>query len=89
MEYTVIGDVVNETFRLQDLTRDKANLILIGESTYNQVKSSIRARLYGLKRLDSSLVNVYEVLTDTMAAESPVIDKRLHEIAEDPTQIHQ
>ena len=64
MEYTVIGDVVNETFRLQDLTRNRANSILIGESTYNQVKASIRARPFGLKKLDDSLVNVYEVETE-------------------------
>jgi class 3 adenylate cyclase len=64
MEYTVIGDVVNETFRLQDLTRNKPNSILIGEATYNQVKSVVRTRPYGLKKLDSSLVNVYEVETD-------------------------
>jgi len=64
MEYTVIGDVVNEVFRLQDLTRAKENCILISESTYNQVKNSIQTRPHGLKKLDSSLVNVYEVETD-------------------------
>lgn len=58
MEYTAIGDVVNETFRLQDLTRRKANSILISEVTYNQVKSSIAAQPYG---------NVYEVLTEFTA----------------------
>jgi len=75
MEYTVIGDVVNETFRLQDLTRNKANSILIGEATYHQVKSVVRTRPYGLKKLDSSLVNVYEVETDYLLEEpiSPVV----------------
>ncbi|MEE4242091.1 MAG: GAF domain-containing protein [Desulfopila sp.] len=70
MEYTVIGDVVNETFRLQDLTRFKANSILIGETTYNQVKSVVRTRPYGLKKLDTSLVNVYEVESDSIGENS-------------------
>ncbi len=69
MEYTVIGDVVNETFRLQDLTRNKPNSILIGESTYNQVKTVVRTRPFGVKKLDNSLVNVYEVETDSIDEE--------------------
>ncbi len=69
MEYTVIGDVVNETFRLQDFTRNKPNSILIGETTYNQVKTVIRTRPFGVKKLDNSLVNVYEVETDYMDEE--------------------
>ncbi len=64
MEYTVIGDVVNDTFRLQDLTKNKLNSILIGEVTYQQVKSAVRASSYGLKKLDGSFMNVYEVLSD-------------------------
>jgi len=64
MEYTVIGDVVNEAFRIQDLTRSKENSILIGESTYNQVKSAVKTCHHGVKKLDASLVNVYEVITD-------------------------
>lgn len=65
MEYTVIGDVVNEAFRIQDLTRVKENSIFIGEATYKQVRSSILTRPLGLKKLDDSLVNVYEVITDS------------------------
>lgn len=64
MEYTVIGGVVNEVFRIQDLTRVKENSILIGETTYEQIKSDVKTKHYGLKKLDSSLVNIYEVLTD-------------------------
>ena len=66
MEYTVIGDVVNEAFRLQDLTRSKNNSILIGEATYNQVKSTVDTRPFGLKKIDASIVNVYEVVTSEM-----------------------
>ncbi len=64
MEYTVIGDVVNETFRIQELTREKKNMILVGESTYRQVKSHVRTIYYGLKKFDASLVEVYEIMKD-------------------------
>ncbi len=74
MEYTVIGDVVNETFRLQDLTRNKINSILIGEGTYQQVKSSVRTAPYGLKKLDGSVVNVYEVFADDEIQENYAAD---------------
>lgn len=87
MEYTVIGDVVNETFRLQDLTRDRANLILIGEATYNHVKSSVRTRPYGIKRLDTSLVNVYEVITDENH-DASISQAQLHKLPEDSSKVH-
>lgn len=85
MEYTVIGDVVNEVFRLQDLTRKKANSILISESTYNQVKNSIKTRPHGLQKLDSSLVNVYEVETDFFQDTSA---SRVVSLAEGASKIH-
>ena len=85
MEYTVIGDVVNEVFRLQDLTRTKANSILISESTYNQVKSNIQTRPHGLKKLDASLVNVYEVETDFFQNSSA---SRVVDMADGATKIH-
>ena len=87
MEYTVIGDVVNETFRIQDLTRDKANSILIGESTYNQVKSAIRTRSCGLKKLDTSLVNIYEVVGEEQMDVS-ITDTQLQAMEEDYSKIH-
>jgi class 3 adenylate cyclase len=63
MEYTVIGDVVNDTFRLQELTREKLNSILISKSTQEDVKQSIRTRKLGLKpmRASESGMEVYEV----------------------------
>lgn len=87
MEYTVIGDVVNETFRLQDLTRNKPNSILIGEETYNQVKSVIRTRPYGLKKLDTSLVNVYEVETGQQRMEEDTLTP-LMAMSHDATKVH-
>jgi len=64
MEYTAIGDVVNETFRLQELTREKSDLILIGESTYRKVKPYILVKTWGKRLLDNNGGGtlVYEVV---------------------------
>jgi class 3 adenylate cyclase/putative methionine-R-sulfoxide reductase with GAF domain len=63
MEYTVIGDVVNETFRLQELTRRKSNSILISESTYQQVKLFVYANQWRVKRFTDreEVMDIYEV----------------------------
>jgi class 3 adenylate cyclase len=63
MEYTVIGDVVNDTCRLQELTRERPNVILISKSTQEDVKPFIRTRKLGLKPLRASEggMEVYEV----------------------------
>ena len=63
MEYTVIGDVVNETFRLQELTRRKSNSILISESTYQQVKLFVYANQWKVKRFTDreGVMDIYEV----------------------------
>ncbi len=64
MEYTVIGDVVNETFRIQDLTRRKTNSILISESTYQQVKLFVYANQWRVKKYNDKegAVDIYEVI---------------------------
>ena len=64
MEYTVIGDVVNETFRLQELTRRKSNSILISESTYQQVKLFVYANQWRVKRFTDreEVMDIYEVM---------------------------
>lgn len=64
MEYTVIGDVVNETFRLQDLTRRKKNSILISESTYQQVKLFVHANQWRVKKFadKEGVMDIYEVV---------------------------
>ncbi len=64
MEYTVIGDVVNETFRLQDLTRRRTNSILISESTYQQVKLFVYANQWRVKRYadKEGIMDIYEVM---------------------------
>ncbi len=64
IEYTAIGDVVNETFRLQDLTREKSNLILIGESTYRKITPFVLAKPWGKRMLGNNAgeMMVYEVV---------------------------
>lgn len=64
MDYTVIGDVVNDTFRLQDLTREKSDSIFISESTHKRVCATIKTRFLGLRILnkDEKGMGVYEVI---------------------------
>ena len=64
MEYTVIGDVVNDTFRLQDIAREKPNAILISKATEREVGRFIRTRSLGVRSLGAqeSEMEVYEVL---------------------------
>jgi class 3 adenylate cyclase len=64
MEYTVIGDVVNDTFRLQELTRETPNSILIGKTTFQKIKPFILAKPLGVKVLGTgeSRMEVYEVV---------------------------
>jgi class 3 adenylate cyclase len=58
MDYTVIGDSVNNVFKLQDLTKLKTNSIVIGENTSRAAKSPL-----DLKELASPVegIKVYEL----------------------------
>ncbi|WP_440999501.1 adenylate/guanylate cyclase domain-containing protein [Fodinibius sp. SL11] len=42
MEYTVIGNTVNTASRLEKISKDKSNSIIISERTYNLVKDSFQ-----------------------------------------------
>jgi class 3 adenylate cyclase/GAF domain-containing protein len=63
MDYTAIGEVVNDTFRLQELTREKPNGIFISKSTYQQVGPFIHARPLGVRVLgaEEGRMEVFEV----------------------------
>ena len=59
MDYTVIGDSVNNVFRLQDLTKTIPNGVLVSESTTRAVQSPLEIREIDEKIAD---MKVYELL---------------------------
>lgn len=60
MDYTVIGDTVNNVFRLQALTKSLPNSILISESTVRAARTPLEMKL-----LDETIagMKVYELLS--------------------------
>ena len=62
-DYTVIGDTVNLTSRLQDLTKDYGVSILISGSTYDRVKHLIEFRALGSAEVRGRIqpVTLYEL----------------------------
>ncbi len=65
MDYTVIGDGVNEVFRLQQLTKDFPNGILISESVMRSAQSTLRIRELTANDNTKSLIGglkIYELL---------------------------
>jgi len=64
MEYTVIGDTVNLTSRLEPLNKQFGTKILISESTYSEVKDDIEVREIPAVELrgKEEKVKIYDVL---------------------------
>lgn len=64
MEYTAIGDVVNDTFRLQKFTKEKPNSVLISQSTFLKVKPFVRSQSLGIKKLGDygNEMEVFQIL---------------------------
>lgn len=59
MDYTVIGDSVNNVFRMQDMTKSIPNGVLVSESTTRAVQSPLEVREIEKKIAD---MKVYELL---------------------------
>ena len=78
MDYTAIGPVVNDTFRLQDLTREKPDSILISPETYEKVEPFVHATSLGVRILghNESKMEIYEV---TGKKEMSDMDYLLHQ----------
>ena len=59
MDYTVIGDSVNDVFKLQELTKSIPNSILISEKTCHSARSRLE-----LRDIDATLrdIKIYELL---------------------------
>ena len=77
MDYTAIGEVVNDTFRLQELTREKPNSICISRATYEKVEPFIHSQSLGVRDLpDEGQMEVYEV---TGKKEMSDLDYILHQ----------
>jgi class 3 adenylate cyclase/putative methionine-R-sulfoxide reductase with GAF domain len=90
MEYTAIGDVVNETFRLQELTRERSGLILIGESTYQQVKSFVLVRPWGMREIDDrgGKMMVYEVVARKEISDIENFNVKMEEVEKGKQNFH-
>ena len=81
MDYTVIGDAVNLTSRIQDLTKEYGVSILISSSTYAHVKHLCQVRALGTTEVRGrrQLVDLYEVV-DLKPEESLSLDTPAKEI---------
>jgi adenylate cyclase len=64
LEYTVIGDGVNTTSRLQTLNKEFSTMILISETTYEAVKDNFECRLMpeSVLRGKTRPIQFYEVI---------------------------
>ena len=74
MEYTVIGDSVNLTSRLQDLTKEFGVSVLISGATYDHVKDMCQVRCLGPVEIRGrqQQVSLYEV-TGLVSSDSQMV----------------
>ena len=74
IEYSVTGDTVNTGKRIESITKEHPNSILISKSVYQKVKDFVAAKMFEsmfVKGKKEEIV-VYEVLV-------PMINSQLHE----------
>jgi len=64
MEYTVIGDMVNNTFLLQEITKEKMNSVMISKAVHEKIASFVRVRSLGKRMMGGkeSQMEIFEVL---------------------------
>ncbi|MCE2984100.1 MAG: response regulator [Parachlamydia sp.] len=64
IEYTAVGDAVNVACRIEELTHDEENCLLISETTYEATKDLIDAEDLGLQTIRGreEKVKVYKVI---------------------------
>ncbi len=76
MDYTVIGDSVNTVFRMQGLTRNFENGILISQNTSQAARSPLELREIARNDTGGILEGliIYELLGRNMAAEVPDLE---------------
>lgn len=63
MEYTVIGDTVNVAHRLEQLTKNRPNSVLISENTWEQVSYLVAGEKVDTLKMDgkNQEIAVYEI----------------------------
>jgi adenylate cyclase len=65
LSYSVVGDVVNTGKRIESLTRDIPNAILVSEHVYNKTKELIRAKAWEPMNVrgKKDKIQVYQILS--------------------------
>lgn len=86
MEYTVIGDAVNTSWRLQELTKEIEHNLIFGESVADLVRGVFPIREFGLCALPKNvaLTRVFALSKDFPAA-FPAFDKAQAPTPVDPS----